>query len=379
MKALRSLLAAALIAITPALTFSDAHAQQGVASDTILLGHSGALSGPLAELNKEYLSGAMLHFEQLNARGGINGRKIELITLDDAYSPDRAASNVRTLIEKNQVLALFACFGTGPSLKAIPVASAARVPFFAPYTGADAVRAPVNPMVFHIRASYSQEIEKMVDHLANIGVKSIAVVHHADPFGQAGLEAATMALAQRGLPAPVVAPIASDGSDASGTVRKVVAGNTAAIIMVTAGNSSSAFIRALQESDYRPMVYGLSVISSRQLIRELGEKAHGLVTAQVMPSPFRVDYPIVREYRQAADKAGQSYSYTALEGYVAARSFAEGLRRAGKELSREKLVSALETLGDWDAGGLKLGFSARSRTGMNYVDLAIISRGSFTR
>ncbi|MBR0566198.1 ABC transporter substrate-binding protein [Azoarcus sp. L1K30] len=375
----RPLRAMAVWTIAPLLIATSAWSQQGVSDDTITLGHSGALSGPLSELNKEYLSGAMLLFDQINARGGINGRKIELVTLDDGYNPERAAENVHRLIEKNQVLALFGCFGTGPSLKSIPVASAAKVPYFAPYTGADATRTPMNPMVFHLRASYSQEIEKMVDHLANIGVKSFAVVHHADPFGQAGLDAANAAMIRRGLPAPTAAPIASDGSNAVEAVQKVAAANSAAVIMVTAGNSSPAFIRALLASNYRPMLYGLSVISSRQLIRELGEQANGLVIAQVVPSPFRVDYPIVRDYRQLADKAGQSYSYTALEGYIAARSFAEGLRRGGRDLTRDKLVSALESLGDWDAGGLKLGFSSRSRTGLNFVDLAIISKGRFTR
>ncbi|MCK9258892.1 MAG: ABC transporter substrate-binding protein [Azoarcus sp.] len=377
MKVIRPLLAAAFVALVPLLPVTAAHAQQGVSNESITLGQSGALTGPLAELSKEYLSGAMLHFNQLNAHGGVNGRKIELITEDDAYNPDRAAENVHKLIEKDHVLALFACFGTGPSLKAIPVATAAKVPFFAPYTGADAVRTPSNPLVFHLRASYSQEIEKMVDHLANIGVKSIAVVHHSDPFGQAGLDAATAALTRHGLPAPIVAPIASDGSNAAETVSKVVAGNTAAVILVTAGNSSPAFMRALLKTDYRPMLFGLSVISSRQLIRELGEKARGMVIAQVMPSPFRIDYPMVREYRQAADKAGQSYSYAALEGYLAARSFSEGLRRAGRELNRERLISALESLGDWDAGGLHLAFSPRNRSGLNFVDLTVIGRGSF--
>lgn len=379
MKAFRPWLAAALLALTPFVAPLAAVAQQGVSNDTLTLGHSGALSGPLSELNKEYLSGATLFFDQINARGGINGRKIELITLDDAYDPDRAADNVRQLIEKNDVLALFACFGTGPSLKAIPVASAAKVPFFAPYTGADAVRTPANPMVFHVRASYSQEIEKMVDHLSNIGVRSIGVVHHTDAFGQAGLDAAAAALTRRGLPAPIVAPIASDGSNADSAVTQVMAGNAAAVLLITAGNSSPAFMKALLKTDYRPMLYGLSVISAKQLIRELGDEAHGLVIAQVMPSPFRVDYPFVREYRQAADKAGQTYSYTALEGYMAARSFAEALRRVGRDINREKLVIALESLGDWDAGGMKLGYSARRRNGLDYVDLAIISRGKFNR
>ncbi|ANQ84226.1 ABC transporter substrate-binding protein [Azoarcus olearius] len=370
---------ASLLAVAATCGAPAAFAQQGVDADAITLGHTGALSGPLAELNKEYLAGANLYFNQTNERGGINGRRIRLLTLDDAYDPNKAAENAQRLIEQHQVFALFACFGTGPSLKVVPLAAAAKVPFFAPYTGAEALREPLNPYVFHVRASYRQEVEKAVDHLTKLGVKSIGVVHHADPFGQAGLDAAVASLAKRNLTPAVVAPIASSGADAADTVKKVAAANPAAVIMITAGNSSAALLRALQQSGSQPMLYGLSVISSTQLIRELGEKAHGLVIAQVMPSPFRVDYPFVRDYRQAAEKAGIAYSYASLEGYLAARSFGEAVRRAGRDLTREKLISALENMGDWDAGGMRMAFSPRRHVGMDYVDLTVISRGNFTR
>lgn len=370
---------APLLAAALCLTGGPALAQQGVDADTITLGQSGAQSGPLAELNKEYLAGANLYFNQINERGGVNGRRIRLVALDDAYDPNRAAENVQRLIEQQQVFALFACFGTGPSLKALPLAIAAKVPFFAPYSGAEALREPPNPYVFHVRASYRQEIEKVVDHLTRLGIQSIGVVHHTDPFGSSGLDAATAALAKHGLAPAVVAPISSSGDDAADTVRKLAAANPAAVILVTAGNSSAAFLKAMQQAGVHPMLFGLSVISSTQLIRELGEKAHGLVIAQVMPSPFRIDYPFVRDYRQATEKAGMPYSYTALEGYLAARSFTEALRRGGRDLTREKLIAALESMGDWDAGGLRLAFSPRRHVGMDFVDLAVISRGGFSR
>lgn len=368
---------ALILALVAALPVRLALAQSGVTKDAITLGQSGALTGPLAELNREYLSGAVLHFDQLNRQGGIHGRRIQLVSLDDAYDPEKAAVNARALIDRTGVLALFACFGTGPSQKMIPVAAEARVPFFAPYTGADGLRSSLNPFVFHLRASYGREIETMVDHLTRLGVTSIGVVHHSDPFGEAGLAAAKKALAARGLTPSVIAPIASSGANATETVARLASANPAAVLLVTAGNSSAAFLRALHAGTVRPMLYGLSVISSRQLIRELGTQAHGLVIAQVVPSPFRVDYPVVREYRQAADKAGQEYSYTALEGYLAARAFAEGLRRAGREPTRERLMAALETLGQWDGGGLPVAFSADRRVGLDFVDLAVISRGQF--
>lgn len=370
---------AALITTLALLAGTPVRAEPGVEADTITLGHSGALSGPLAELNKEYLAGANLYFSQTNERGGINGRRIRLVTLDDAYDPNRAAENVQRLIEQNQVFALFACFGTGPSLKAIPITTAAKVPFFAPYTGADAVREPQNPYVFHVRASYRQEIEKIVDHLTKLGVDSIGVVHHADPFGLAGLDAATAALAKRGQAPSVVAPISSSGGDASDTVRKLTAVTPAAVIMITAGSSSPAFLRALQQSGAHPMLYGLSVIGSQQLVRELGEQAYGVVVAQVVPSPFRIDYLFVREYRQAAEKAGLPYAYASLEGYLAARTFTEALRRSGRELTRERLIGALEGMNDWDAGGLRIAFSPRRHVGTDFVDLTVISRSNFGR
>ncbi len=379
MKLLRPLASLAFAALATLLPVPPASAQQGVDSDTITLGHTGALSGPLSALSREYLSGAELYFDQLNAKGGVAGRRIRIVTLDDAYKPELAEQNTRRLIDEHKVFALFGCFGTGPSLKSMPLATAARVPFFAPYTGADALREPQNPYVFHVRASYRQEVEKMVNHLYSVGTHSIAVVHHADPFGQAGLEAAISTMKRLGLTPVAVASIASDGSNAAKAAAQAVAGNPAAVIMITAGNSSAALVRAIQDTGHGPMLYGLSVISSRQLILELGPKAHGLVLAQVMPSPFRVDFPIAREYRQVADKVGVDHSYAALEGYVAAATFSEGLRRAGKELTRERLLEALESMGNWDAGGLHMNFSARNHVGLDFVDLTVISRGNFMR
>ncbi len=378
MSLLRNLASAALAAILGAFAPLSL-AQQGISNDTILLGHSGALSGPLSELNREYLSGATLFFDDLNARGGVHGRQVSLITVDDEYDPQKSAVNVTRLIEEQQVFALFGCFGTGPSQQAIPIATRARVPFFAPYTGADMLREPLNPYVFHLRASYGQEIEAMIEHLTTLGVRSIGIVHHADPFGRAGLDVAMQALARRQLTPAVVAPIASGGADATDTAARIVAANPAAVIMVTAGNSSPAFMRALLATNARPMLYGLSVISSRQLIRELGEDAHGLVIAQVVPSPFRIDHAVVREYRRLAERAQQPFSYTALEGYIAAKTFTEGLRRAGRDLSREKFTSALQGMGNWDVGGLRLGFGPRQHVALDFVDLSVISRGNFNR
>ena len=363
---------------TLALGLSAAQAEPGVTANAIELGQTGAASGPLAKLNSEYLGGARLYFDAINRAGGVNGRLFRLTTVDDAYDPQRAVVNASRLIGDDGVFALFACFGTGPSLKVLPLAEKAGVPFFAPYTGADGLRDTSFRLGFHIRASYGQEITKMVDHLTSLGVTAIAVVHHADPFGNAGLEAARAALARKDLKPLLEAGIQSGGQNAGEVAQKLATANPAAVVMVTAGTSSVALIRAIMETSSRPMLYGLSVISSNQLITDLGPLAHGLVVSQVVPSPYRFEAAIANDYRAAAKSAGHAVSYTGLEGFIAAKVFTEAARRAGKELTRTKFVAALESLRGFDAGGFEVSFGSQRRTGSTLVDLSVISRGRFT-
>ena len=353
------------------------HAEEGSSASHILLGQTGAASGPLAQLSGEYLGGARLYFDKVNASGGINGRRVELRTLDDGYQPERALQNARKLIDEDRVFALFGCFGTGPSQQVIPLAAERGVPFFAPYTGADSLREKPRRGVFHVRASYRQEIEKILDHLSGTGVRSIAIVHHADAFGEFGMNAAVQALAERSLKPVAIVPIEASGENATAVATRIATINPAAVILVTAGNSSSAFVRRLMATDARPMIYGLSVISSSQLSHDLGELAHGLVISQVVPSPYRFESPVANEYRNVAKLAKSPLSYAAQEGYMAAKIFSEALRRAGPDLDRARLVSALESINKWDLGGWTVDFTSRRRAASDYVDLVVISRSSF--
>lgn len=149
--------------------------------------------------------------------------------------------------------------------------------------------------------------------------------------------------------------------------------------MVAAGRSPPALIRALSKNDVRPMIFGLSVVSSQQLISELGDASHGVVLAQVVPSPFRINRPIVKEYRKLAKAADVPYSYASLEGYIAARTFSEGLKRAGKELTHKRLVGALNELRQWDVDGIEVDFSPSDHVGLDFVDLSVISHGRFSQ
>lgn len=373
------LLASTLMALSLALCALHAMAEDGVSADAILLGQTGAASGPLSQLNGEYLGGAKLYFDAVNRSGGVYGRQIRVNSLDDVYDPTRAVGNAERLISLDKVFALFACFGTGPSMKVLPIATKAGVPFFAPYTGADGLRDAANRRAIHIRASYGQEITKIVDHLTGLGVTAIAVVHHADPFGSAGLDAARQALQRKGLKPMLAVAIQSGGQDAAEVARQIARANPAAVVMVTAGASSVALIRAIGASGTQPMLYGLSVISSNQLISDLGPLAHGLVVSQVVPSPYRFEAPIANEFRDAAARAGVSLSYTGLEGYIAAKVFVEALKRAGKELTRERLLDSIDAIKSYDAGGFVVAFGGGRQSGSDYVDLSVISRGRFTQ
>lgn len=374
-------LACALLATAASLGLSyQAAAQSGtVVGNTITLGFSGPFTGPLGELGKEYVSGANLYFDEINRNGGVHGRRIELLALDDGYKPDQTEINVKELIENRKVFALYGVLGTPQNMRAIPLANAARIPLFAPYTGADALREPLSPYVFHIRASYAREIEAMIEHLISLGVTSIGVVHLPNAFGQAGVTAAESALAKHGRPPlTLVTPLATSGENAAQVAQIVAKANPAALIIAVAGDNTAKLIHALSANETKPMIFGLSVLGSRQLVDAVGAEAHGVVQSQVVPSPFKIDRPVVREYRKLAKDKGVTLSYTNLESYITAKIFTEALKRAGKDLTRERLMAALETLNDWDVGGLTVTYSPTDHVALDFVDLSIISHGRFS-
>lgn len=356
-------------------------AETGVTDQTIVLGQSIALSGALGDLGKEYQAGARLYFDYLNGQGGIAGRKIKLISLDDAYDTNKALENTKRLVEQEKVFAIFGQFGTGITLASLPLTTGIGIPLFAPYTGADALRDNGNRFLFHIRASYGEETEKIVEQLVGTGVREIAVVYQNDGFGKAGLLGAEQALARRSLKPVAVGPIEMPAADIKKALELVVKARPGAIVMITAGKPSVAFIREYMKTGQPAQFYALSVVSSRQLVQELGASAHGIAISQVLPSPWRTSTPAVREYQQVLAKANsKEFSYTSLEGFVAAKIIAEALKRTGKDLTRERLVATLESMRNYDAGGFMVDFGQKKHNGSSYVDLSIISKdGQFLR
>jgi ABC-type branched-subunit amino acid transport system substrate-binding protein len=363
-----------IVLLHPASPASAADA--GIDANSILIGQTGVFSGPVAEPVLQYRAGAQLYFDMINAKGGVYGRKIKLLSYDDRFDPKLAAENAKRLLNEDKVFTLFGLIGTGATAACIPFINEHRVPVVGALSGSDALRDPKLKLLFHTRASYSDEIGKMLEQLDTTGVGAIAVVYQDDAFGKAGLKSAQSAFERRGIKPTIEAPIDMSKLDALGpTVAKVAQTQPGAVIMVTAGKASTAFIREYLKTGTRPQFFGVSVLSAKALLADLGADAHGIVVAQVVPSPLRTSYGISKEFLAAAKNASsKDVTYNSLEGFLTAKVFVEALRRAGKDLSRDKLLAALESLDNYDLGGFIIDYSKGRRAGSNFVDLSIISK-----
>lgn len=376
-KLARIIAACAVLGISmPALT-----AEAGIDNNGITVGQSAALTGPAAELGTEMRLGAQLHFAEVNQKGGIFGRQIRLVTLDDGYEPDRAAANTRRLIGEVGAFALFGYVGTPTSNAALPIFTQAKIPFFGAFTGAESLRAPFNRHIFNVRASYFDETEKIVEQLTSTGSRSIAVLYQDDAYGKAGLAGVERALAGRKMKIAATATVARNTVDVGGAVKVLVPAQPDAIVMISAYTSIAAFVRAAKQAGYTGQFHNVSFVGSKALARELGADGHGVAISQVMPFPFSADTQLARDYQRALKTiAGAQVSFTSFEGYIAAKVFVEGLRRAGRDLTRERFISALETMNNVDIGGYNIRFTPTSHNGSSYVDLTLIGRnGNFLK
>lgn len=359
----------------------SANAETGVTESAILIGQSAAFSGPAQELGLEMRQGAGLVFEAVNAQGGIHGRKIQLVSHDDGYEPERAAANTRKLIEQDRVFALFGYVGTPTSQSALPIFTEARVPFIGAFTGAQLLRDPFNRYVFNVRASYFDETEKIVEQLVSLGVRTIAVFYQNDAYGKAGLAGVERALAKRSLKVAATATVERNTTDVAAAVLAINPTRPDAVVMVSAYRSVAAFVREMKKAGSTSQFHNVSFVGSRPLAKELGADGVGVAVSQVVPFPWSGSLPLTRDYQRLMNASGaKEYSFTSLEGFIAARILVDGLRRAGRDLTREKLISALESMSNVDLGGFQVAFSPKNHNASSYVDLTIIGRnGLFVR
>jgi branched-chain amino acid transport system substrate-binding protein len=348
--------------------FHPAQAQD----DRIVLGQSAAFSGPAAQLGIQFHAGAKLYFDLLNAQGGVGRRSIEIRQLDDGYEPERCAANTKKLID-DDVFALFGYIGTPTSVVALPLANRARMPFFAPFTGAMALREPLSRTAFHMRASYNDETALIVKQLTNLGLKKIAVFYQNDAYGKAGLDGVTLALAAQNLKPVALATVERNSVDVAAAVKTITAAAPDAVVQISAYKSCAAFIRAARKAGYGGTYYNVSFVGTQALADELGKDGAGVVVSQVVPSPYNAARPITREFAEAVKKAGNvQANFSSMEGYLAAKVFAEGLRRGGKA-TRDGLISGLESINDQSFGGFTVSFSPTNHVASKFVELSMLT------
>lgn len=364
-----------LLGISLALLALGTQGETGVTPTTILIGQSAAFTGPASELGNEMRAGANAYFRFVNANGGINGRKIEMRSLDDGYEGDRAAANTKKLIDDG-VFLLFGYVGTPTSNAAKPIFTAARVPFVGPFTGAESLRNPLNRYVFNIRASYFDETEKIVGQLAGQTLGKIAVFYQNDDYGKAGLAGVERAMAKRNLKIVATGTVERNTVDVAAAVQAIGKSDAQSVVMISAYKSCAAFIKAMRAAGYSPQFINVSFVGSKALAKEAGADGRGVGISQVMPFPWNLSAPIVKEYQQLLEAATgkQDYSFTSLEGFIAAKVLVEGLRRTGTDLTRDRFIAAMEKMKDVDLGGYTVNFSPTDHSGSKFVEMTVIGR-----
>lgn len=343
------------------------------ADNRIVLGQSAPFSGPAEQLGVQYHLGAKLFFDALNERGGVNGRRIELRRLDDGYDPGRCAANTRQFIVDG-VFALFGYVGTPTSVAALPLATEARTPFFAPLTGDQALREPFNRYAIHVRASDADETAAIVRQTTSTGIRKFAVFYQNDAYGKAGLEGVTRALKAQGLAPLAMASIDPQSIDVSKAVAEILDARPEAIVQIGAYKACASFIRQARQKGFPGNFYNVSSVVTQALLDELGAMAKGVVISQVMPFPYAPATALSREYMAAhKDLRGVTPNYSGMEGYVAAKAFTEAVRRAGRSLTKDGFLTAVDGMQSVDMGGFSLDFGPDRHTGSRFVELTLLT------
>ena len=352
-----------------------AKGSEGVSSTVIKLGQTADLSGSRAANTKEFNAGALAYFDAVNRGGGVSGRKIELVSLDDAYKVERSVANAKALVEEHKVFAIFATVGTENFRAVEAYTTPAKIPFFAPSTGAEVLRAPLKRYVFPVRAGYHAEMEKIIQHLSTIGITRIALVYDDDSFGKDILVGVERSLAKRSLKLADAASFDREGKQIGAVAKKIAAGAPQAIIVGTAGKTALQFVKEMQALGTQTTFYMNSGVNIASLTGELKEAARGIAIVQLMPAVTDAGAVIALEYKKAAEgRAGTPLTPKGLEGYVSAKIFVEALRRAGKDLSSETFVRAMEGMQNYDLGGIIVSYSPTDHAGLTFVDLAVVSQ-----
>ncbi len=351
-----------------------------VAFAQIKIGQTVGLTGAVAGTVKEAVGGAKLYIDSINAKGGVLGEKIELITLDDQFDVKQAAENARILIEEKKVIALFLNRGTPHTQAIMPLLAKYGVPLVAPSTGAMLLHKPVNRLIFNVRTSYQREVEKLIDHLHTVKTDRIALVHVDDTFGEDALAGAEAAFVKNKIKPVAILKADRNKPDYGVIVPELIKANPQTVLWVASGTAVSEGVKALRAAGLSSVVATLSNNASEGFIKSLGAQGEGVIVTQVFPAERALNYAMVREAQVLAKAEKVNLTPAMLEGFAGAKVLVEGLRRAGKNPTSERLITALNGLSKFDLGGLVVGYSAADHSGLDFADLSIIGRdGKFRR
>ena len=355
----------------------SAYAQEGVTAKSVTIGGSGALTGPLGDFGVTLKLGVDAAMAQINAKGGVHGRQLQFQFSDDAYVTQRTVDNVKKMISDGSAFALMSCIGTPNNTAVLPFVEESSLPYIAPLTGASSLRKPGIRNVFHVRASYTDESQRLVQKLVTMGIKDLGIVYLDNAFGKEVLDDVTRAMAVHGLRAVAQAALATDGKNLNEAVSQVMAGKPAAVLLGSAGAVSVNLITALKKASPAMPLAGLSVALTASALKGLGAACAGVAITMVFPDPNRAKIQVVRDYQSAMRAIGQQeFSSISLESYINTRVLAEGLERAGRDLTRAKLRTALRGLQNLDLGGFSVDYPAAAPfVGSQYVDLGVLGAG----
>ncbi|HKQ27968.1 MAG TPA: ABC transporter substrate-binding protein [Burkholderiales bacterium] len=340
----------------------------------LVLGQSAALTGSQAQFGKDIRDGALAAFEYVNQSGGIHGRRVELVTLDDAGSEAKAKENSQLLVADSKVLALFGYISRPSSVAGAKIASESKVPFIAPFSGTPALYR-FDPYIFTIRASYDDELAGMVKQLVMTGYTRIGFAYLNDAR-QVNVPLVENLLAKHGLKPAVLVGLDRTSGEVTEQAKALASANPEVLLALANNVPLTALTREARKMGNTTPFWIVSFVDSKLMVKDLGPLAEGQVFAQIVPLPTKRNMRIVKEYQRdyAAKFPKSALSFTSLEGYIAARTLVEGLKRAGPNPTRSRLARALESLGDFDLGDYFINFSADNHNGSRFVDLTIVNK-----
>ncbi len=374
MNTLRSSFARLLVALATAAGL-PVLAAPGLTATEIVIGQDIDLTGTISARMKPLIIAADAYIERVNAAGGVHGRRIKVIRTDSANKPDRTKENVKALVEKNDVFAMWGISGTGNVAAALPYLAERGIPLVGTTSGADSFYAKTHPVLFNTKAGYGDEIRRMATHLKDSYTSRVGVIYLDNGFGREALKSAEAAVKERGLEMAAIVKFKEDGSDIPQAVAEMIKARPVAVMLLTLAGPAPRLVDEYLKAGGRAQFFALSIVATDVLSAKIGDKARGIVVTQIMPYPWDRSQPIVKEYQELmASKGVKEYSHSGVEGLVLARTLVEGLRGAGKDPTRRRLLDSLESMRDRNFGGYKLSYSPTEHNGSDFIEITMIGR-----